>query len=161
MLHKGYDMQYLKLALLVLSSSLLHGATTDKKDTTIKDRIVNVKDQAVSKVSALLVLWSGTSEEDQLKRLDYYQKLLDGLKDRRFLKNWQMHKKRWYAWIVDGKMPIKNPDGRISDEKFIEYAMAVHELIKGAPLTQDEREELCRKELKDIEEYRKAKGIRS
>ncbi|MEX0848879.1 MAG: hypothetical protein WD055_01485 [Candidatus Dependentiae bacterium] len=153
-------MQYLKLALLVLTSSLLHGAAPEK-NVTIKDRVVNVKDQAVSKVSALLVLWSGTSKEDKLKRLDYYQKLLEGLKDRRFLKNWQMYKKRWYAWIVDGKMPIKNPDGRISDEKFIQYAMVVHELIKGAPLTQDEREELCRQELEDIEQYRKAKGIRS
>ncbi len=151
-------MQYLKLVALMLASSLMHQAPAHAK-MTLRERLVEAKDQAVSKVSAWMVFWSGTSREDQLKRLEYYTKLKDGLRDRRFLKNWDMYIKRWYVWIVDGKMPIKNPDGRITDQKFLDYVVVVEELVKGAPLTQEEIECVCKQALEEVEDYRKAKGI--
>lgn len=152
-------MQYLKLATLLLATSVLHSAP-EQTNMTLKERIVDVKDRTVSKLSAMLVLWSGASQEDQKKRLEYYTNLCENKKTRRVLKNWDMYIKRWYPWIVEGKMPIKNPDGRISDQKLLDYVVIVEELKKGEPLTQEEREEVCRRALEEVERYREAKGIR-
>ncbi len=157
---RGFNMQYLKLVALLLASSLMHQSPANAQ-MTFKERFVHAKDQAVSKVSAWLVFWSGDSLEDQLKRLEYYTKLKEGKRSRRFLKNWDMYIKRWYVWIIDGKMPIKNPDGRITDQKFLDYVVSVEELIKGTPLTQEEKELACHLALEKLEEYRKAKGIQS
>ena len=112
------------------------------------------------KVSSWLVFWGGTTKEDQLKRLDYYLRLVESTKGGKYLNKWQLYKKRWYVWIIDGSMPIKNPDGRISDQKFNEYVVKVEELINDRPLTQDEKEFACYDAQQAIERYRREKSIR-
>lgn len=160
-------MQYLKLAALILASSVI---SQSQAAMSIKERFVYNKDQAIStvtdfkdkavqKVSAWMSLLGGTTHEDQLKRLDYYLRLKNFIQTRRFLKKWDMYIKRWYVWIIDGRMPVKYPDGHISDQTFLNYVIAVEELMKGEPLTQLEREAACNKALEDVAQYRKAKGI--
>lgn len=153
-------MRYLQLALLLLSTVVAQQQAQIKEGAPLRERLSDAKDRAVRKVSSWLVFWSGTTREDQLRRLDYYQRLVESATNGKYLKSWKLYKKRWYVWIVDGSMPIKNPDGRISDAKFNEYVVKVEELIKNRPLTQDEKEFACYEAKQELEQYRREKGIR-
>jgi hypothetical protein len=153
-------MRYLQLALLLLSTVVAEQQAQAKEGVTLRDRLGDAKERVVRRVSSWLVFWGGTTKEDQLKRLDYYLRLRNSTTNGKYLKKWQLYKKRWYVWIIDGSMPIKNPDGRISDQKFNEYVIKVEELIQGRPLTQDEKEFVCYQVREEIERYRREKHIR-
>ena len=153
-------MRYLQLALLLLSTVVAQQQAQVKQGVTLRDRLSDAKDRAVRRVSSWLVFWGGTTKEDQLKRLDYYLRLRESTQNGKYLNKWQLYKKRWYVWIIDGSMPIKNPDGRISDQKFNEYVVKVEELIQGRSLTQDEKEFACYQAQQELVQYRREKGIR-
>jgi hypothetical protein len=153
-------MRYLQLALLLLSTAALQRNTQARENVPLHVRLNETKDQLVRKVSSWLVFWGGTTREDQLKRLEYYLRLIENTKNGRYLKSWKLYIKRWYVWIVEGQMPIKNPDGRISDAAFYNYVLKVEELILGRELTQEEKEQACLLAQQEIDRYRQEKGIR-
>jgi predicted RNA-binding protein len=153
-------MRYLQLALLLLSTVVTEQQAQMKDGVTLRDRLGDAREKLVRKVSSWFVFWGGTTKEDQLKRLDYYLRLARNTQSRNYLNKWQLYKKRWYVWIIDGRMPIKNPDGRVSDEIFNEYIVKVEELIRNRDLTQDEKEFMCYQVQQENERYRRAKHIR-
>ena len=93
------------------SSFTFNGCSTttsaSKGRYTLRDRLSDAKERAVRRVSSWLVFWSGTTKEDQLKRLDYYLRLVESARSGKYLKKWKLYTKRWYVWIIDGSMPIK------------------------------------------------------
>lgn len=153
-------MRYLQLALLLLSTVVAEQQAQAKEGVTLRNRLSDAKERVVRRVSSWLVFWSGTTREDQLKRLDYYLRLRNSTTNGKYLNKWQLYKKRWYVWIIDGRMPVKNPDGQISDQKFNEYVVKVEELIQNRELTQDEKEFICFQVQQELESYRRAKGIK-
>jgi hypothetical protein len=153
-------MRYLQLALLLLSTAALQRHTQATEHAPLHTRLNETKDQLVRKISSWFVFWGGTTRDDQLKRLEYYLLLVENAKTGRYLKSWKLYIKRWYVWIVDGHMPIKNPDGRISDAAFYNYVLKVEELMHGRGLTQEEKEQACFLAQQEIDCYRQEKGIR-
>lgn len=157
-IRKECDMRYLQLILLLLSAVFTQKQIEGK---SLGERFRDAKDSVVGYVSRRLAYLGGTTKEDRLARLAFYQQLLESVKKGKYLSKWQLYIKRWYVWIIDGRMPAKDPDGQISDIAFMPYVIKVEELMRGTELTQDEKEFLCRKAMKELERYRKEKGIRA
>jgi hypothetical protein len=118
---------------------------------TTKEKVKRVWGTTKDKMAAVLAMFSGDSSEEQQVRLRFYLKYLSN-----HLKH---HPKRMIIWVLTGNMPVKNPDGRVSDAQYQEYYVLFKKLLKGEDLTYDEEVAARQEGMQRLYEYRHAKGL--
>lgn len=152
-------MSYTNTKFELLSSPSLPYAGKKTAGATIKERVVHTRDtlvqrgkNIVTQVSAFFMLWKGETPQAQQKRADFYEWLKE--------KNvWLLHPKKWIVWIITSRMPVKNPDGSINDESYVQYYIAYKQLRTDHTLTQQEKEQIAQEAMELLQAYKKAKHL--
>ena len=148
-------MHMIKVAALALATTLLQAAPEETNaPLTLGERVTQrfdqVKDKIKSILAPVLVLVSDDSLEAQLKRLKYAHRV--------------DHPIRRVVWVMTGHMPVKNPDGRVTETEYVEYYVQYKTLIKWDESEQELTDEeiiAAREEaFEELDEYRRIKGIR-
>jgi len=148
-------MHLMKVAALALATTLMQAAPEERNEKlTLGERVTQTYDRAKDRIknalAPILVLLSDDSKEAQLKRLQYAHRIA--------------HPIRRVKWVLTGHMPVKNPDGRVSDAEYVEDYVHYKALIKWNESEQeltDEEVIAAREEaLEVLEAFRNAKGIR-
>ena len=146
-------MKYLKITALLLLTSFAYQTSSADTKLSFKERLTNIKDTAAQKMGAWFVFWGGQDYDAQKRRLNFYTWVEE--------KDWWMrHPKKWVTWIVTGKMPVKNPDRRITNEQYVDYYLVYKELRSGFPLTDKEIDDARAEAMELLDEYRRVKGVR-